>query len=130
MRTFLLFALLCFTSCEALKNISQPTTPDVDTSGLTATTTKASYYANKFHGKKTASGQLYDKDKLTAAHKTLAFNTKVEVTNSKNNKKVIVIINDRLPATSKRSIDLSYEAAKKIDMILDGVVDVSLKILK
>lgn len=131
---FLCCCLWGFSSCEAMKNISLPATPDTEASAspseLTASSGKASYYADKFHGRKTASGQVYDKTKLTAAHKTLPFNTKVEVTNTKNKKKVIVLINDRLPATSTRSIDLSFAAAKQIDMIRDGVVDVSLRILK
>jgi rare lipoprotein A len=126
MRLPILLLLCLFTSCEALKNISLPTNPDA----TSASSGKASYYADNFQGKKTASGQLYDKNKLTAAHKTWSFNTKVEVTNKKNNKKVIVVINDRLPASSTRSIDLSYEAAKQLDMLRDGVVDVSLKILR
>ena len=127
---FLCFFVLFFSGCDALKNISLPTNTTPETSELAASAGKASYYADKFQGKKTVSGQLYDKSKLTAAHKTWKFNTKVEVTNLKNMKKVIVIINDRLPASSTRSIDLSYEAAKQIDMIRDGVVDVNLKILK
>ncbi len=118
-------------SCTALQNINlKPVATDVSPSDLTAAVGKASYYADKFQGKKTASGQLYDKAKLTAAHKTLPFNTRVEVHNPKNNKKVIVTINDRLPATSTRSIDLSYTAAQQIDMIRDGVVNVTIKVLK
>ncbi|OJJ14771.1 hypothetical protein BKI52_41605 [marine bacterium AO1-C] len=91
---------------------------------------KASYYHNKFHGRKTASGQTYNRYRLTAAHKTLPFNTKVEVRNLKNNRKVLVVINDRLPRTSTRSIDLSRAAAERIGMIRDGVVSVEMKILR
>lgn len=91
---------------------------------------QASYYANKFHGRKTASGEVYDKNKLTAAHKTLAFGTKVEVKNLKNSKSVIVKINDRMPNSSSRIIDLSRAAAQKIDMIQDGIVNVELSIVK
>ena len=91
---------------------------------------KASYYHNKFHGRKTASGQIYNRYRLTAAHKTLPFNTKVEVRNLKNNRKVLVVINDRLPRTSTRSIDLSRAAAERIGMIRDGVVSVEMKILR
>ncbi|NJL15353.1 MAG: septal ring lytic transglycosylase RlpA family protein [Microscillaceae bacterium] len=90
----------------------------------------ASYYGEEFHGRKTASGEVFDKDKLTAAHKTLPFQTQVEVTNLKNGKKVSVRINDRMPKTSKREIDLSEEAARRLGMLQDGVVRVSLRVLK
>ena len=91
---------------------------------------KASYYHNKFHGRKTASGQVYNRYRLTAAHKTLPFNTKVEVRNLKNNRRVLVVINDRLPRTSSRNIDLSRAAAERIGMIRDGVVSVEMKVLR
>jgi len=130
MRFLFCISLLFFMSCEALKKIQSNPLTDTGVSGLTASAGKASYYADKFHGKKTASGQLYDKTKLTAAHKNIPFNTRVEVHNPKNNKKVLVTINDRLPAASAHSIDLSYEAAKQIDMIRDGVVEVRIKIVK
>ncbi|GAB4399147.1 MAG: hypothetical protein OHK0053_18860 [Microscillaceae bacterium] len=90
----------------------------------------ASYYGEEFQGRKTASGEVFDKDKLTAAHKTLPFQTQVEVTNLKNGKKVSVRINDRMPKTSKREIDLSEEAARRLGMLQDGVVNVSLRIVK
>ena len=67
----------------------------------------ASYYADKFTGKRTASGQVFSNKKYTAAHKTLKFGTKVKVTNLANNKSVIVTINDRGPHTRNREIDLS-----------------------
>lgn len=92
-------------------------------------TGKASYYADKFHGRTTASGAKYDKKKLTAAHKTLPFGTVVEVTNMANNKKVTVTINDRGPFVAGRIIDLSRAAAEKIDMVTAGVVDVKVRIV-
>lgn len=70
----------------------------------------ASYYADKFHGKRTASGKIFDMNKLTAAHKTLPFGTKVRVTNENNGKSVIVEINDRGPYVRGREIDLSRKA--------------------
>lgn len=85
---------------------------------------EASYYADKFHGKKTASGEVFNQYKLTCAHKTLPFGTKLEVTNLKNNKTVTVVVNDRGPFVSGRVVDLSKAAAKKIDMIKYGVVKV------
>lgn len=92
---------------------------------------KATYYADSLHGNTTASGEKYDKKKLTAAHRTLPFGTKVKVTNLGNGKSVVVTINDRGPFGKKeRIIDLSRAAAEKIDMIHAGVVDVSVQILK
>lgn len=70
----------------------------------------ASYYADKFHGRRTASGKLFDMNKLTAAHKTLPFGTIVKVTNEMNGKSVIVEINDRGPFVRGREIDLSKKA--------------------
>ena len=89
----------------------------------------ASYYANKFQGRKTASGERYDKQKLTAAHNKLAFGTRVKVTNLKNNHSVIVTINDR-GSFRKRSIDLSYAAAQKLNLIRAGIAPVSIIVLK
>jgi rare lipoprotein A len=91
---------------------------------------ESSYYADKFHGKKTANGEIFDMYKKTAAHKTLPFDTILEVTNLENNQSVVVRINDRGPFIGDRIIDLSYGAAKEIDMISSGVVEVKIKILK
>ena len=90
----------------------------------------ASYYADSFHGKKTASGALYDKDALTAAHRKLPFGTKVKVTYLKTGKSVVVEINDRGPYAKGRIIDLSTAAARRIDMIEGGHGKVRLEILK
>ena len=90
----------------------------------------ASYYANRFQGQKTANGQRYDKNKLTAAHKNLDFGSKVKVTNLDNNQSVIVTITDRGPASKKRVIDLSYAAAEQLDLIDSGVARVKVTVLK
>lgn len=90
----------------------------------------ASYYADEYHGRKTANGEIYDMNKLTAAHTDLPFNTIVKVTNLKNSKTVTVRINDRMPEFKNRVIDLSYGAAKVIDMVADGIVEVRLEILE
>lgn len=87
----------------------------------------ASYYASKFQGRRTASGEVYVKDSLTAAHKILPFGTILRVTNQKNGKTVLVQVNDRLPGSSKRVIDLSYAAAKEVDMIREGLVKVTIE---
>jgi rare lipoprotein A len=84
----------------------------------------ASYYARKFHGRRTASGERYDMHAMTAAHRALKFGSLVEVTNLKNGRKVEVRINDRGPFIKGRVIDLSYAAAKKIGILSQGVVKV------
>jgi rare lipoprotein A len=87
----------------------------------------ASFYAPKFQGRRTASGELFHLDSLTAAHKLLPFGTVLRVTNQKNGKTVVVRVNDRLPNNSKRVIDLSYLAAQEVDMIREGLVQVKIE---
>lgn len=90
----------------------------------------ASWYSHPFHGKRTSNGEIYNMNALTAAHPSLALNTIVEVTNKKNGKAVKVRINDRLPANRKgRIIDLSKCAARELDMLIDGIVPVTLRVL-
>ncbi len=91
---------------------------------------KASYYADKYDGRKTASGEIFNQSEFTAAHRTLAFGTKCKVTNIKNKKSVIVIINDRGPFIKGRVIDLSKSAAIEIDMIKQGVAEVEVEIIE
>jgi rare lipoprotein A len=90
----------------------------------------ASYYGDDFHGRKTASGEVFDQWKLTCAHRDLPFGTRLKVTNLQNKKSVLVRVNDRGPWVSGRLIDLSYAAAKKIDMIQRGVVKVKIVVVK
>ena len=90
----------------------------------------ATYYAGEFHGRKTANGEVYDMHDLTAAHRTLPFNTKVRVTNVATGKSVVVRINDRGPFKDDRVIDLSYEAAKQIGLVTDGTARVELEVLE
>lgn len=90
----------------------------------------ASFYGPGFHGKKTASGERFNMYDLTAAHKTIPFNTKVKVTNIENNKSVVVRINDRGPYKKGRIIDLSKSAAEKIGLIQSGTAKVKLTIIK
>jgi len=89
----------------------------------------ASFYADKFNGRKTANGEKFDNQKLTAAHRTLPFNTLVLVTNPKNAKEVVVKINDRGPYIKNRIIDLSKNAAYQLDILKAGVSKVHLKII-
>jgi rare lipoprotein A len=88
----------------------------------------ASYYGEKFRGRPTASGEIFDPDQMTAAHKTLAFGTVVKVTRVDNGKSVTVRINDRGPFVEGRIIDLAEAAARKIDMIAAGVVKVRVEV--
>ena len=91
---------------------------------------RASYYAMKFQSKKTASGELYDRDKKTAAHKKLPFGTKVRVTNVKNSKSVTVKINDRGPFVKGRIVDLSSSAFSRIADLGAGVIEVKIEVIK
>ncbi len=93
-------------------------------------TGKASFYADKFAGRKTASGAVFKQNKLTAAHKTLPFGTKVKVKNQANGKTVKVLINDRGPFVQGRIIDLSKKAAQRLDMVNAGVSNVTIKYKK
>ena len=89
----------------------------------------ASYYADKYQGRKTANGETFDTTRLTAAHRTLPFGTRVRVTNVVNGKSVIVRVNDRGPFVAGRVIDLSPAAAKQLDMLRAGTVRVKLEVL-
>lgn len=94
------------------------------------TTGLASYYADKFVGRMTANGEIYSHDLLTAAHRTLPFGTYVKVTNIKDNSEVIVRINDRGPFVDGRIIDLSKEAARKLNILSRGVAEVIIEIVE
>ena len=89
----------------------------------------ASWYGSEFHGRRTASGEIYNMYDYTAAHKTLPLGTYVKVINLENGKSVIVRINDRGPFKKGRIIDLSYAAAKKIGIIEKGTARVRLEII-
>jgi rare lipoprotein A len=84
----------------------------------------ASYYHHKFHGRKTATGEKFDINGMTAASNSLPLGTLVKVTNLKNGNTVIVKINDRMNAKNKRLIDLSFQAAKELDFIKSGTCKV------
>lgn len=87
----------------------------------------ASWYGKKFHGRLTSNREPYDMYGISAAHKTLPLPSYVKVTNLKNNKELIVRVNDRGPFHGNRIIDLSYGAAKKLDMVEDGVAKVKVE---
>jgi rare lipoprotein A len=90
----------------------------------------ASYYADKYHGRTTASGERFDQNAMTAAHRTLPFGTKVKVTNVENGKSVLVRINDRGPFVKGRIIDLSRSAFARIGSTRAGVMPVEIEVLR
>lgn len=90
---------------------------------------QASYYAPSFHGRRTASGEKYDRWAMTAAHRTLPFNTHVRVTNRRTGKSVVVRINDRGPVSPRRIIDLSEAAAKELGILQQGVAQVKIEVV-
>src|SRR5690625_4179974 len=89
----------------------------------------ASWYGNKFHGRRTSNGETYDMCAMTAAHKQLPLPSYVEVTNLNNGRKVVVRVNDRGPFVKNRIIDLSYAAASRLDMLKAGTAPVSIRTL-
>lgn len=91
---------------------------------------KASYYHNKFEGHGTSNGEIFRQKKFTCAHKTLPFGTWLKVTCIKNNNIVYVRVNDRLPKSSKRSIDLALVAAEKLNFVRSGLTQVTMEIVK
>jgi rare lipoprotein A len=100
-----------------------------DSPGHRAKSGMASYYHDRFHGRRTASGAAYNKNALSAAHKTLPLGTQVRVTNTRSGRSVVVRINDRGPYARGRVIDLSRAAASEIGMVGQGVARVQLEIL-
>ncbi len=112
---YIIFIVVQLTALARLSAQVVPTPPD--TVKRYVKTGVASYYATSFQGKKTANGEIFNNNKLTAAHLTLPFGTLVKVTNIKTGKWVIVRINDRGPYNRKRIIDVSYRAAKHLGMI-------------
>ena len=118
------------TPATSAGNTSRPA-PTAGNLGLSYTETGvASWYGHPYHGRPAANGEIYDMEKLTAAHRTLPFDTVVRVTNLTNEKSVEVRINDRGPFIDGRIIDLSHAAARSIDMIGPGTAQVRMDIVK
>jgi rare lipoprotein A len=90
---------------------------------------KIAWYGKKFAGRKTASGQAFNPGALTMAHKTLPFGTKVKVTNLKNQRSVVVRVNDRGPTAADRIGDVSAAAAQRLKMMRSGVVEAKLEVV-
>jgi rare lipoprotein A len=89
----------------------------------------ASWYGGKFHGRRTANGERFDMNEMTAAHRSLPFGTRVRVTNERNGRSVVVRINDRGPFVGNRIIDLSRGAAAAVGMVRSGVAPVRVDVL-
>ncbi len=90
----------------------------------------ASFYADKFIGKKTANGEIFSQDKLTCAHNTYPFGSKVRVTNLKNGKSVVLRVNDRLHHRNPRLVDLSKAGAAKLGFKKAGIIKVKVELVK
>ncbi len=125
--TLLLFAVtLC---CLLVSGCGLIVTPKEEP-GAPGAVGLASYYHDKFQGRRTASGEPFDQNALTAAHRTYPFGTQLRVHNLENGKTVDVRINDRGPHISGRIIDLTHRAAQAIGVLQQGVVTVRLSVLK
>jgi rare lipoprotein A len=94
-----------------------------------ARTGYAVHYSDFYHGKRTASSEIFDQNKLTAAHHKIKFGSRVKVTNLENNRSVVVTINDRMAKSSKHIIDVSKSAAARLGFVEQGRTNVSLEIL-
>jgi rare lipoprotein A (peptidoglycan hydrolase) len=111
------------TTFFAITNLITPSTDDKVNVGT------ASFYAKKFEGKRTSSGQRYRASERTAAHRTYPFGTLLEVTNRANGSKTTVRVNDRGPHSKSRLIDLSLAAAKDLGLVSSGTANVSIKVI-
>ena len=132
----IIIALLIITSCRntklSLRNINherEKGKKEIVDPNKKVIVGLSSFYADKYHGRLTANGEVYDMHKMTCAHKSLPFNTKLKVTYLKTNKSVIVRVNDRGPFVKGRILDLSLGAAKEIGLFEDGVGEVRIEIL-
>lgn len=126
MRIMMALALPLLLAAPAIAQESQE---DGDALGKVIGSGMASYYGNEFAGKRTANGEKFNPHGLTAAHRTLAFGTKVRVTNLTNGKDVVVRVNDRGPWGRGRVIDISLGAAKKIGMHRSGTAKVRMTLV-
>jgi len=102
---------------------SAPAAPAAAAAAAATETGKRAWYGKKFAGRKTASGEAFNPEALTMAHKTLPFGTLVKVTNPKNGKSVTLRVNDRGPTQADRVGDVSYAAARRLGMLKSGVID-------
>ena len=126
---FLVISIAFLTSTKVLAQDSIKTTKkEKKTTGRTLYG-QASFYSNKFEGRRTANGEIYSQKKFTAACNSLPLGTWIEVTNLRNNKTVIVKTNDRLHPKMKRVVDLTLAAAKKLDFVSSGLTRVKVVVI-
>lgn len=118
LRLKIIILLLILVSCAPKKPPTVEYIPEGAQKGV------ASWYGSEFHGRPTASGEIYNMYDYTCAHREYPFGTKLKVINLKNNKDVVCTVNDRGPFVQGRDIDLSYASAKKIDLIATGTAEV------
>lgn len=122
----LLMILLGLVSCASPKSAKQH---DIQTESSQTFQGMASWYGRPFHGRRMANGQRFDMNRYTAAHRTLPFGTRVEVTNLQNNQSVVLTITDRGPFIRNRIIDVSRKAAQDLGFIGAGTASVEIKVL-
>jgi rare lipoprotein A len=108
---------------------SAPAAPAAAAAAAATETGKLAWYGKKFAGRKTASGEAFNPEALTMAHKTLPFGTLVKVTNPKNGKSVTLRVNDRGPTQADRVGDVSYAAARRLGMLKSGVIDAEMTVV-
>ena len=119
-----LFSLSTTAFAQPSTAVSEPRAAEpTDSSG------KIAWYGSKFNGRKTASGERFNASALTMAHKTFPFGTRVRVTNLKNNKSVIVRVNDRGPSAPELIGDVTFAAAQKLGMLRSGVAEAKLEVV-
>jgi len=126
-RTFSAAAVAIVFACLAPATAAQ--TGQAPAAAATGESGLAAVYSDRLHGRKTANGERYDRNRLTAAHKTLPFGTRVKVTNVKNQKSVTVRINDRGPTQAGRVLDLSPAAARSLGIRPIGMGEVTLEVV-
>jgi rare lipoprotein A len=130
-------ALLAAFVCSGAAHAQAPAPADTalpaaaaaSTAGGAVESGKLAWYGRKFEGRRTASGQRYDADAMTMAHRTLPFGTMVKVTNPANGKSVVLRVNDRGPTQGDRVGDVSLAAARKLGMTRAGVIDAQLEVV-
>jgi len=138
--TIIASAVVACSSSKPASSVKKKTTTTKSTSSKsksssstvkvgTVTTGQASYYADKFNGNTTASGEKYNKKAMTCAHRTYPFGTVLKVTNTTNGKSVQLRVNDRGPFKAGRIVDVSGAAADKLDMKKAGVVNVKVEVI-
>jgi len=125
-----LLFLLLLTSLTGLTACAGSSRDPAEVGGVTSQEIGlASYYGHQYHGRTTANGETYDENKMTAAHRTLPFGTRVRVTNLENGKSVLLRVNDRGPFVDGRIIDVSWQAAQDLDFVQEGVVKARVEVL-